>query len=70
MTNKQVKQFNNMLTVLRGISNGFSTPGQLRRECGSRYGLEYEETLEMSYENIQMVARGAARGVRPIKEVS
>ena len=37
---------------------------ELKRNSEKQFGLDYEEALEMSYENIQMVAKEAIKGVR------
>jgi len=50
--------------ALHRIAKGYMTPTQLRRDD---IGLDYEEYLEMSYENIQMEARNAIKGVRKMK---
>lgn len=67
MTPHQRKQFNIMLLTLRNIADGYQAPEQLRRSSQIDYGLDYEECLEMAYENIQEEARRAVRGVRPIQ---
>jgi hypothetical protein len=66
MTPKQTDQFNNMLITLRMIAKEYQTPAQLRRNSGRQYGLEYEESLEMAYENIQEAAKTAIKGVKPL----
>ena len=67
MTKKQKQQFNEMLRALRTISTAYYTPDQLRRNSEKEYGLEYEEALEMAYENIQILAKEVSRGIRAIK---
>jgi hypothetical protein len=44
----------------------YMTPDQIRRDSGDKgsVGLDYEEYLEMSYENIQAEAKRATHGVR------
>lgn len=64
MTPRQKEQFNRMRGALKRISKGFKTPDQLRKDADSKYGLEYEEAIEMAYENIQSEAAYAVRGVR------
>lgn len=44
--------------VLKRIVN-YQTPDQLRQSASDEYGLDYEEALEMAYENIQEEARAA-----------
>lgn len=50
-------------SVLRRIAREYMTPDQLRRDA-KNVGLDYEEYLEMTYENIQGLAAAAIRGVR------
>jgi hypothetical protein len=66
MTEKQKNQFNRMLAALRKIHKGYQTPEQLRRNCKGHYGLDYQESLEMAYENLQAEARFAAKGIKEI----
>jgi hypothetical protein len=67
ITEKQAQQFNKMLDACRQISKGYQTPDQLRKSSKNDYGLGYEETLEMSYENIQATALEAAKNVKPLQ---
>lgn len=67
MTSKQREQFNRMRDCLRRIGHNYQTTEQLRRDSGDDYGLDYDEALEMSYDNIQQEARNAVCGVREIK---
>lgn len=53
MTSAQKKQFN-------------QTPEKMRRDCKKNYGLDFEETIEMAYENIQEVAKRASKGLKLI----
>lgn len=66
ITEKQANQFNYMLHTLRKISKAYQTPAQLRRGSEKEYGLDYEECLEMAYENIQGEASFAVKGIKPI----
>ena len=66
MTPKQKLQFNKMLHTLQQIGKGYQTPSQLKKESNKDWGLDYEEALEMSYENIQTAAKIASKGVKPI----
>lgn len=59
-----------MYDALRRIASGYQTPDQLRRESEKRYGLDFEEALEMAYENIQSEAQIALRGLRRPKTVA
>jgi len=65
MTNKECLQFNFMLATLRKIHRNYQTPAQLEKNSEKDLGLEYHEALEMSYENIQLDAKNACRGVTP-----
>lgn len=67
MTKKQALQFNRMLGALKVINKTFMTPNQIRKHLDS--GLEFEEELEMAYENIQQFAKQTIKGVRPIKNI-
>lgn len=66
ITEKQAEQFNYMLAIHRKIARDYQTPDQLRKNSEKQYGLDYEESLEMAYENLQSEAGAAAKGVRPI----
>lgn len=66
ITVKQAEQFNRMLQALRKIYKDYQTPEQLRRNCEKDYGLDYEESIGMAYENIQAEAAFASRGLKPI----
>ncbi len=69
MTDNQKRQFNNMRATLIKISKGYMTPTQLEKACKSKngyVGLGYQETLEMSYENIQSEAKAAVKGVKKL----
>ena len=46
------------------------TPKQLRRDSEKDWGLDYDEALEMAYENIQNDAATAVKGIRAIKPKS
>jgi len=49
--------------ALRRIA-AYMTPAQLRRQSERKYGLTFEESLEMAYENVIGEAKAALRGVR------
>lgn len=66
ITRKQAAQYNMMLASLKRISKQYQTPAQLRRNSEKQYGLGYEETLEMAYENLQTEAANASKGIKPI----
>ena len=65
MTVKQKTQFNQMLDTLRHISKDYQTLEQLKKNEG-QYGLSFEEEISMAYENIQLQAKSASRGIRKI----
>lgn len=69
ITQKQMFQFNRMFLALKKISKGYETPEKLRKSANQDYGLDYEEVLEMSYENLQTEAAQAIKGVRGIKQL-
>lgn len=50
--------------ALKRIARNYMTPVQIRRDAKKNVGLDYEEYLEMSYENIQTDAARAIKGVR------
>jgi len=64
ITEKQFQHMRNMYEALKAISKNYQTPDQLRKNSEKQYGLDYEEALEMSYENIQSLAGLAVRGVK------
>jgi len=66
MTDSQITKWNKMVKALKTISEGFMEPEELRDNAEKEYGLTYEDALEMSYENIQVIA---AQGVKGIKEI-
>lgn len=66
ITQKQAAQFNTMLQTLKRISKGYQTSVQLRRESEGDYGLDFEEALEMAYDNLQSEASRASKGVKSI----
>ena len=65
-----LEHYKRMYNALKTIANGYQTPAQLKKNCNGMYGLGYEETLEMSYENIQQLAKEATRNVRVPSEPS
>lgn len=58
------KQVIRMWNALNTIAKQYQSPQELKRNSEKQFGLDYEEALEMSYENIQMVAKEAIKGVR------
>jgi hypothetical protein len=67
ITEKQKEQFNQMLFTLKMISKSYMSPEKLRKDSEEEYGLDYTDTLEMAYENIQWDAKKVLVGIRPIK---
>lgn len=67
LTSKQVEQFNRMRSALLLISNGYQTTKQLRKDSESHYGLDFEEAIEMAYENIQTAAKQGCKGIKAIE---
>lgn len=63
ISEKKAREFNRMLSTLKTISKGYQTPEQLRRSSEKKVGLEFEEALEMAYENIQQEAKLATNGI-------
>jgi hypothetical protein len=63
MSEEQEKQFNIMFLALERIAEGYQAPDELRENCDEDYGFGFEETIEMSYENIQREAATAIKGV-------
>lgn len=68
ITEKQHEQFNKMLDTLQKIAKYYQSPNQLRRASEKDYGLDFEEALEMSYDNIQEDAKKAIKGVKFLKQ--
>ena len=66
ITEKQLHQFNHMLHMLKRITQ-YQSPAQLRKNSNKDWGLDYEESLEMSYENMQSEAKVGCKNIRPIK---
>lgn len=53
-----------MYAALERIAKGYQTPEQLRKNSSKQYGLDYQEALEMAYENLQAEAKAAIKGIR------
>lgn len=53
-----------MYVALRKIAKDYQTPEQLQKNCKGQYGLGYEESITMAYENIQADAAHAIKGIR------
>lgn len=67
ITEEQAHQFNRMRRSLIKIHKYYQTPAQLRRNSEKDYGLGFEESIEMAYDNLQAEAASASRGVKEIK---
>ena len=65
ITRKQAEAYNRMRAVLIKIHKYYMKPSKIRRDSGG--AINYEEYLEMSYENIQDEARAAVKGVRELQ---
>lgn len=63
-----INHYRRMYHALKTIANYYQTPDQLKRDSKKDWGLDYEESLEMAYENIQQLAKEATKGVRLPKE--
>lgn len=59
----KLEQHLTMYDTLKRISKDYMTPAQIRRDA-DKTGLDVEEYLEMSYENIQAEAKAAIKGMR------
>lgn len=55
-----------LLHTLKRIA-AYDTPERMRRSSQKDWGVEFEECMEMAYENIQQEAKRAIRGVRVVK---
>ena len=60
---KELKLYN----ALKRIAS-YETPERLRRSSDKDYGLDYEEALEMAYENVLYEARMATMNMHKPKE--
>lgn len=67
ITEKQAQQFNAMRRELIKISKGYMTTNQMRKNSEKQFGLDFEECIEMTYDNIQSGAAYAVKGVKEIK---
>ena len=68
MNKKQIENFNKMRSALIEITN-YQTPDKLRKAAAYDWDIDFEETLKMSYENMQQTAKLAVRHVRVINVV-
>lgn len=65
ITEKQKRQFNLMLNALKKIK-AYQSPAKLRKDSSKDWGLDFEEAIEMAYENIQNEAAVACKNVKPL----
>lgn len=66
ITEKQKQQFNLMLNALKKIK-AYQSPQKLRKDSGKDWGLDFEEAIEMAYENIQSEAAFVSKNVKPLQ---
>jgi hypothetical protein len=66
MTPEEKQQFNKIFFALQRIAKDYKASYELREDCEEEYGLEYEEVLEMTYENIQSDAAMAIIGIKSV----
>ena len=64
---KRNSNFNKMHEALRKIAKSYMNSEQIKKDSGPQFGLDYDEALEMAYDNIQNEARIAIKGIRKIK---
>lgn len=67
MTKKERSDFNQMHHALSRIKE-YQTATQLKKSSRRDWGLDYEESLEMAYENVIDEAKYGLKGVRKLKE--
>jgi len=63
ITEKQKRDFNEMLRSLRLIAQGYQSSDQLRRNAEKEYGLSSSELIEYAYDNVQNEAKNSIKGV-------
>jgi len=66
MTEEQKLQFNRMYNTLHRIANHYETSEQIREAAEDSLCLDFEEDIEMAYDNIQVEALFAIQGVVPV----
>jgi hypothetical protein len=66
ITEKQAITYNLMLIALKQIAHDYQTPSQIRKGSKCEYGLDFDEAIEMAYENIQEVAKRVTKGVKSL----
>ena len=65
ITENQKQQFNKMLTTLKHIK-AYRSPQNLRKNSEKDLGLDFDEAIEMAYENIQNEASFSIKNVKPL----
>lgn len=60
---KQEHDYAQMYLALKRIL-AYQSPARMRKNSERDWGLNFEECIEMAYENIQQEARNGIRGVR------
>lgn len=60
ITEKQRQQFNYMFLILTRIKS-YQTVEKLRRDSNKDWGIDFEEALEMAYENVLGEAKAGAK---------
>lgn len=63
MTIKETDKIRRLYDALKAVAQ-CDTPDQLKRDSQNEYGVEYDEALEMAYENVRQIARNAVRRMR------
>lgn len=67
MTAKERKDYNQMKRALARIKM-YQSIKALRRDSTKDWGLDYEDALEMAYENVLHEAKQGLKGVKNLKE--
>ena len=65
MTPEEKKNYNRMHAMLVKISSDYQTPQEIR-DSSEDMGLEYDEALEMAYENIQCEALDIVKNIKRV----
>lgn len=63
MTSKEAIQFKQMHHALKRIA-AYDSSDRLRRSSQKDWGVDFEEAIEMAYENVQQEAKNGLRGIR------
>ena len=67
MASKLENDFHQMREALQRIVR-YQSPARLRRDSRKQWGVDFEEALEMAYENIQQEAKDGLKGVRKFRK--